>query len=96
MSNDYEEQELDDELIRQFSSSLESAINKILAKNLEKDPRLELLTTLMSFASQVAQDLGMDEESFANLATNFYQDTCEEPEEEITIKPSKKNKAKPN
>lgn len=94
MSNDYEEQELDDKLIQQFASSLETAINKVLAKNLEKDPRLELLTTLMSFASQVAQDLGMDEESFTNLAKDFYQ--TEEPEEEKKVKPSKKNKSKPN
>lgn len=91
MSNDYEEQELDDELIQEFSSKLETAINKVLAANPEKDPRLELLTTLMSFTAQVAQDLGMDQESFANLANDFYQNTLEEPE---TVKKAKtKSKA---
>lgn len=87
MSNDYEEQELDDKLIQKFAARLEVAINKVLAENPGKDLRSELLTTLMSFASQVAQDIGMDQKNFIDLSGDFYQDTDQEP-----VEPQKKSK----
>src|ERR1700748_676753 len=70
---DDQDEDLDDDLLQKFSSKLESAINDVITDNLDMDPRLELLTTLVSFAAQVSQDLGIDQTKFIEISTEFYQ-----------------------
>lgn len=82
MTNEFEDYELDEQLMQQFASKLEGSINEVLQHNIDKDPRLELLTTLLSFASQVALDIGIEEESFNTLSSQFYQDSSDQIEEE--------------
>lgn len=74
--------QLDDELMQQFGSKIEKAINSVIKKNSDKDPRIELLTILMSFAAQVSQDLGIEEEAFSDLANTMYQEVSESDDEE--------------
>lgn len=74
--------QLDDELMQQFGSKIEKAINSVIKKNSDKDPRIELLTILMSFAAQVSQDLGIEEEAFSDLANTMYQEVSESDDKE--------------
>ena len=70
---DDQDEELNDELLQKFSSKLESAINDVISDNIDTDSRLELLTTLVSFAAQVSQDLGIDQSKFIEISSEFYQ-----------------------
>jgi hypothetical protein len=70
--------ELDENLMLQFSESIESAINDVIGDNLDKeDTRLELLTTLISFSAQLSQDLGITEDKFSEIAIEFYKEAEE-------------------
>ncbi len=73
IDNDDEFDQLDEELIEQFSAKLEKAINSVIKKHKEKDSRVELLTVLVSFASQVAQDAGMSAENFEEFAMSLFE-----------------------
>lgn len=77
---DYENVTLDDELMEEFSEELETAVNRVFERHTSEDPRLELLVTLASFASQVGTDLGFDKKEFMELIQDVFSD-FEEPEE---------------
>lgn len=76
--SDYQEFDLNDELMDDFASKLEFAINMVLQDHPDTDCRIELMSTLLSFASQVAQDLGIDDADFKDLADQFYNNSAEE------------------
>jgi predicted glycosyl hydrolase (DUF1957 family) len=85
MTNEFDdayEEDLDEALMHEFSHKLESAINDVITSNLDKDPRVELLTTLISFAAQISQDLGITEDKFVEISEEFYKEAeaslCEE------------------
>lgn len=80
--DEFEDHDLDEELMQQFTDKLEGAINQVLQNNTDKDSRLELLTTLLSFASQVALDIGIEASAFTELSDQFYLDASEQVEEE--------------
>jgi hypothetical protein len=92
MTKKYErvEVKLDDELMTQFVGTLEDAINVVVSANSEKDSRLELFTTLLSFAAQVAQDIGMEDKSFLKLSKQFFAE-AEATAEEVPLDKSKVN-----
>ena len=92
MTDEFEDHDLDEELMQQFAKKLEGGINEVLQDNIEKDPRLELLSTLLSFASQVALDIGIEESSFTELSSQFYQDSSEQIEEEYLMSVVTENK----
>ncbi|HVI40587.1 MAG TPA: hypothetical protein VM577_08005 [Anaerovoracaceae bacterium] len=98
MTDEFEEHELDEGLMKEFAAKLEDGINQVLQNNLDKDPRLELLTTLLSFASQVALDIGIEEQSYQELSSQFYQDSSDQIEEDYlqSIMEPKKSFSKPN
>lgn len=76
MADEYEEVEkdLDEKIMDDFASKLEFAINMVLQDHADMDCRLELLSTLLSFASQVGKDVGIEETNFKELAEQFYKE----------------------
>lgn len=79
---DDQNEELDEALMHEYSNKLESAINDVIGNNLNKDSRLELLTTLISFAAQISQDLGITEDKFTEISSEFYQEAEDSLNEE--------------
>ena len=75
---EFEESELNEDLLKELADELENGINKVCGNNLEEDPRLELLIILGSFAAQVGLDSGYDKENFITLMTEMYDDFLED------------------
>jgi hypothetical protein len=65
---------LNENLLETLASNLEVTINDTLDEYPELDPRIELLTTLLSFAGKVAQDLEITQTNYLDLAKQFFQD----------------------
>lgn len=91
--DDAEVTELDNDLLEEFSKELEKLVNK-LCQEKDSDPRLELLVSLGLVASQLAIDVGFDQEEFSQLINDLYHD-CSEPEEEEKLETPQKRSKKP-
>lgn len=90
MSDDSEYiEELDEDLMEQFSAKLEAAINKVIKDNPSKDSRIELLTTLVSFGAQVAQEMGVEKDGFEYLAASMFDEIEDGEDDESPAPPSK-------
>jgi hypothetical protein len=76
--------ELDEELVDQFSSELETTINTVCENNPDVDPRLELLVSLGMFAAQVGIDSGFTCDEFLNLLKDLYHDSEPQKLPEVT------------
>lgn len=74
--------ELDEELLTAFSKKIESAINSVILEFPLQDSRIELMTILTSFASQVAIEAGMDLENFVDVCGTMYEQSLEPDEEQ--------------
>ncbi len=80
---DYED--FDDELVAQFSDAIENTINNIFDDNISKDGRLELITVLLSIASQLAIDIELSSDYYADIACDFYEEAAKAISSEIDI-----------
>lgn len=76
-----EDEGLDGEVIESLSSKIEQILDETFDSNPDIDPRLEMLTVFLSFASHIADDLGLDQGGFTKLCSQFYQETLELKEE---------------
>lgn len=65
---------LNEELMDNFASSLEEAINSVIEQMEEGDPRAELLVTLGLMASQVSNDSGYTKDEFLDLMGELFED----------------------
>jgi hypothetical protein len=83
------EYELDSNLMEEISVKLESAINRVIKKNSNKEIRLELLMVVISFSAQIAAELGVDEGDYMNLCNDFLHDHLTSMEDEGIIEPGK-------
>jgi uncharacterized phage protein gp47/JayE len=76
-----EEEELDPKVVERFSSKIEYAVNKVFDIYFAKDCRMELLVVLISFAAQVSSEIGIDDDSFLELALNIQERINEQMKE---------------
>ncbi len=65
--------ELSQEVINQFGKEIQTAINIVVDDNIDKDIRIELVNVLMSIASQISIDVGIDADEFLGMADFFYE-----------------------
>jgi len=76
-------EELNQEVMEQFSQKIENAINVILRKHSKEDTTVELLTVVISISAQIANDIGVSFEEFVGMCGNFYEDFNESGGEEM-------------
>ena len=73
---------LNEKLMEEFSTNLETTINEVCESNSNTDPRLELLVTLGLFSAQVGVDAGYDKEEFLALMEEMFDDLSSEEEQQ--------------
>lgn len=67
------EHQLDLDIVHKLSDKIEHTVNSIL-EDVGADSRVELLAVLLSFASQVSIDMGVERESYLEMVESFYDD----------------------
>lgn len=82
-----DEEMLDGEVIEDLSSKLEVLLEETFEANSESDPRLEMITVLLSFAAHIADDIELNQEGFTQLCAQFYQETVELKQEDQVEEP---------
>lgn len=84
-------------IVEKIEKGVKQTIAEIVKQYPKKDTRIESFVTLLSFAAQIAQDIGVEQESFAELADQFFEEANEivetVPEE---IKENVYTKSQPN
>lgn len=68
------EHKLDLDVVRKLSDKIEHTVNSAL-ENEDTDYRIELLAVLLSFASQVSIETGIEKESYMDMVRSFYGDS---------------------
>ena len=74
---------LNEDLVDELNNAMEKAINRVIQNHEDLDPRVEILTVLLSFASQVAQDMDIDDKTFTRICDQFYQESELAMQEEL-------------
>ena len=64
--------ELDEDVLQQFGTEIQTAIEIVVHDNMERDVRIELVNILMSIAAQVSVDVGINDNEFMGMADFFY------------------------
>jgi hypothetical protein len=64
--------ELDEDVLQQFGTEIQTAIEIVVHDNMDRDVRIELVNILMSIAAQVSVDVGINENEFMGMADFFY------------------------
>lgn len=77
--------DLDEDLIDKLSNHMEDAINCVLNDEPDKDGRIELLTIVLSLASQLSVELDVEYSGFIDMAASFYNEARQEDGEHLDI-----------
>jgi len=75
------EHQLDLDIVQKLSDKIEHTVSSAL-EDVDADARVELLAVLLSFASQVSIEMGVERESYMEMVESFYNDSESIIEEE--------------
>ena len=78
-----EDADLDVEVLHSLNDKIQNTIDLVVNHYLSQDIRLEIVNILLSIASQVSIDIGIDEDEFSGMADYFYKvnETLDDEEE---------------
>lgn len=69
-----EEITLDNDLMLKFSQEIERVVNDVLDDEPDKDGRIELLTILFSLAAQLSIEMEVEQMSYMDMASAFFNE----------------------